>query len=70
MSEGHAITASDRNRLKRLVTTHGEAGAGKLLGVPRHTLARALAGLGVRTVTRELLRLRLDEMERTSQIDK
>lgn len=35
------------SRLRKLVETHGEGGALRLLGMPRHSLARCLSGLTV-----------------------
>lgn len=45
----------DRERLSRLVAEQGEAVASDALGIPRHTLARLLAGLSVRAGTRALV---------------
>jgi hypothetical protein len=51
-----------RHQLAEIVRTSGEHGALKHLGIPRATLARALAGLGLRRGTIAMLRGRLFEV--------
>lgn len=59
MAHGTPLPESMRNRLAKLVARDGEQLALRMLGVSRATLARALAGLGLRTVSRIALEARL-----------
>jgi hypothetical protein len=59
------IPAALRDRIRALITSDGERLARARLGIPRHTLARALAGLTVRAGTHALIRQRLDAIEAT-----
>lgn len=59
MAHGTPLPESTRNRLARLVARDGEELTLVSLGVSRATLARALAGLGVRTVSRIAIEARL-----------
>lgn len=53
------LDAKTRDRLAALVAAIGEAAAARKLGLSRSTLARALAGLGLRTATRTVIGLNL-----------
>lgn len=48
------------SRVRALIARVGERRALELLDLPRPTLARAAAGLGVRRATAEVIRMRLD----------
>lgn len=50
-------------RIRRLIESAGERRAGEMLNVPRATLMRALAGLGIRRGTVLLLEAALDRVE-------
>jgi len=56
---GAPLPLGDRRSLKKLVEDLGERGAAARLGLDRHTLARALAGLGLYPPTIFLIRQRL-----------
>ena len=58
-SPGTCLPDEDRQLLTSYVNRVGERAAQVALGVSRPTLARALAGLGIRGVTLALLRDRL-----------
>jgi hypothetical protein len=51
--------AEDRQRITTLIREHTEAGAARLLGINKVTLARVLSGLPIRPGTLELVRARL-----------
>jgi hypothetical protein len=51
MAQSPPLSDDLRAILKGHVEQHGEAGASRALGIPRHTLARCIAGLGVRAGT-------------------
>jgi hypothetical protein len=51
MAHGTPLPESTRNRLAKVVERDGEELTLRTLGVSRATLARALAGLGLRTVS-------------------
>lgn len=59
MAHGTPLPESTRNRLASLVARDGEELTLRTLGVSRATLARALAGLGVRNVSRVAIEARL-----------
>jgi len=52
---------ADLKALRELISAHGEAGAGRILGIHREPVARMLAELEVRSGTVYLLRARLAE---------
>lgn len=56
-----------RRRLASVVARLGERRAIEALATPRPTLARALAGLGVRRATADVIRARLDALEGAQQ---
>lgn len=51
--------AADRQRITTIIREHTEAGAARLLGINKATLARILSGLPIRAGTLELARARL-----------
>lgn len=56
------LSLRDRDRLSALVRRLGERRAVEILDMPRATLARCMAGLGVRRATAEVLAARLDQI--------
>jgi DNA invertase Pin-like site-specific DNA recombinase len=60
---GAPLTEEQRARIKRLVDRVGETEAARRLGLPRQTLARALAGLGLRRGTAVLFIQQLDALD-------
>jgi len=60
---GEPLAEADRRALRRLVREHGEPRALELLELSRGTLARAMAGLGMRKATRAYVRAQLGRQE-------
>lgn len=60
-------SSSDLASLRELISAHGEASAGRILGIHREPVARMLAGLEVRSGTVYLLRARLAEARASVQ---
>jgi len=52
----HLLAEADREHLRRLVTEHGLAATARLLGVSRGVVSSAVAEIGVRRGSYELLR--------------
>lgn len=63
MARGAPLPEYLRSRLAAIVSRDGEHRAVALLGVPRSTLARALAGLPLLAGSHALIRARLDFVE-------
>jgi len=61
-NNGHPLPAPVRERLQALVEIHGQYEAATRLGVGAATVARALAGLGVRRATRTALELGIEKV--------
>ena len=59
----NALPEAVRARLAAVVAAFGESAAVMRLGVSRHSLARALGGLGLYPGTETLIRQRLDAIE-------
>lgn len=60
---GASLPVADKARLSDLVARIGEPRTVKTIGIPRQTLARALAGLGLRRGTIALIQQRLGSLE-------
>lgn len=58
-ARGAPLDEGDRAELKALVVRLGERGVVELFGLTRHTLARALGGLGLYPPTIFMIRQRL-----------
>lgn len=60
--KGAPLAQPQRAKLQTLVQRVGERRALERLDLPRSTLARALAGLGLREGTRLLIEVRLEQL--------
>jgi hypothetical protein len=58
-SSNLSLTGIEREQIRALVVATGDVGSARSLGVSRQTLARAIAGLGLRRGTVALLRVQL-----------
>jgi len=65
MAHGTPLSESTHRRLADLVARNGESLTIVRLGISRATLARALAGLGLREVSRVAIEARLDALDGT-----
>ncbi len=61
-SRGSPLLVQEQESLKQLVAVVGERAAAVRLGLARHTLARALGGLGLYPPTAFLIRQRLADV--------
>jgi len=57
-----SLDTASREKIAELVTRFGEEYARAALDLPRQTLARALAGLGIRRATADMIRTRLGKL--------
>jgi GTP cyclohydrolase I len=67
MATGQPLDSKLRARLRRIVDAMGEKTARERLRLTPETMARALAGLGVRAATAEVIRLRIENIEEDSK---
>jgi hypothetical protein len=59
---GQPLSEAERGRIEALRAEKGEEHAARILGISKHTFARAAAGFGLLRGTRLLIRTRLAEL--------
>lgn len=62
------LTQPERSKLEKLTTVLGEQALAEALCVNRLTIARAVAGLGLRRSTATLIRMRLPGVEAEKRV--